>query len=411
MSNNSLSTANEAFSHLNLDEQVEYLTQGCLEILPGGHKSLKAKLEKAATEKRQLRIKLGIDPTGADLHLGHTVCLQILRRFQNLGHKPVLLIGGFTAQLGDPTGRNEARPPLTEELVKQNASAFLVQIQKVIDLKKVEIVNNAEWLNELKLSEVLKLASTTTINQLIGKEAFGTRIEEGHPLFLHEIFYPILQGYDSVAISADVEIGGSDQRFNVLAGRDLQKHFGQDQQIIFLMPLLIGLDGKKKMSKTAENYIGLNDSPVEMFGKTMSLPDEQLIDWWQLLTDSTPQETQDFKDSMTGGVNPRDLKMKLAKQIITAYYTATEAQLAQQDFITKFTKKEIPDEIEEFAFKAEQSLVDLLFEAGLVPSKGEAKRLIAGQGVKINSTKANLEAVPQVNDIIQVGKRKFIKLV
>lgn len=399
------------YSDNSIDEQVEYLMSGGAEILPVGKKSLKEKLIKARDEKRPLRIKLGIDPTGSDLHLGHTVCLQVLRRFQNLGHQPVLLIGGFTAQLGDPTGRNEARPPLTEEEVKKNAESFLSQISKVIDLKKVEVVNNADWLSKLSLSEILKLASTTTINQLVGKEAFGERLEQGHPLFVHEIFYPILQGYDSVAIKADIEIGGTDQRFNVLAGRDLQKHFGQDPQIILMMPLLIGLDGKKKMSKTSDNYIALQDPPTEMFGKTMSLPDEQLINWWELLTDSPVQETQEFKEQLKNGANPRDLKMKLARKIIEFYYNEQEALKAQEDFITKFQKKELPDEIAEFKLQENQSLIDLLFEAGLVASKSEARRLIAGQGVKVNSEKATLETELKKDDVIQVGKRKFVRLI
>lgn len=405
MKNDNLSSDNS------IDEQVEYLMSGGAEILPVGKKSLKEKLIKARDEKRPLRIKLGIDPTGSDLHLGHTVCLQVLRRFQNLGHQPVLLIGGFTAQLGDPTGRNEARPPLTEEEVKKNAESFLSQISKVIDLKKVEVVNNADWLSKLSLNEILKLASTTTINQLVGKEAFGERLEQGHPLFVHEIFYPILQGYDSVAIKADIEIGGTDQRFNVLAGRDLQKHFGQDPQIILMMPLLIGLDGKKKMSKTSDNYIALQDPPTEMFGKTMSLPDEQLINWWELLTDSPVQETQEFKEQLKNGANPRDLKMKLARKIIEFYYNEQEALKAQEDFITKFQKKELPDEIAEFKLQENQSLIDLLFEAGLVASKSEARRLIAGQGVKVNSEKATLETELKKDDVIQVGKRKFVRLI
>jgi tyrosyl-tRNA synthetase len=339
------------------------------------------------------------------------VCIQVLKRFQVLGHKPVILIGGFTAQLGDPTGRNEARPPLTEKEVKDNSLSFLSQIRKVIDLEKVEVVDNVDWLDPLKLSEVLKLASNTTINQLIAKEAFGQRIQQGHPLFLHEIFYPLLQGYDSVAVSADIEIGGTDQRFNVLAGRDLQKQFGQEQQIVFLMPLLVGLDGTKKMSKTASNYIALNDSPEDMFGKVMSLPDSLLEDWFKLLTGPSAQELNDFTSALKNGENPRNLKVLLAKKIIESYYSTEDSDKAENDFVTKFQKKEIPDEVDEFTFDGSKSIVDLLFEAGLVSSKGEARRLIAGQGVKVNSQKATLETSLSKQDVIQVGKRKFVKLV
>lgn len=395
----------------NFEEQAAYLCMGGAEILPSGQEALIAKLKKAASENRPLRVKLGIDPTGADLHLGHTVCLQLLKRFQNLGHTPLLLIGGFTAQLGDPTGRNEARPPLSEEQVKENSATFLEQAGKVLDLSQTEIVNNADWLSGLNLSEVLKLASTTTINQLIAKEAFGERLEKGFPLYLHEIFYPILQGYDSVALKADIEIGGQDQRFNLLAGRDLQKHFGQDSQIAILMPLLVGLDGKKKMSKTSNNYIALLDKPEEIFGKTMSLPDELLKSWFELVLPISLERLAELQNKMQANINPRDLKMELACEIISLYYSSQAAQEAQEDFIAKFQKKEIPANIPEFKLEEGKSLIDILFESGLVASKGEGKRLIAGQGIQINSQKALLDSVVVSGDIIQVGKRKFVKLI
>jgi len=394
------------------EEQAAYLMNGGAEVLPSGKNALIEKLKEASERGQPLRVKLGIDPTGADLHLGHTVCLQVLRRFQTLGHQAVLLIGGFTAQLGDPTGRNEARPPLTEVQVSENAKTFLEQVKQVIDLERTEIVNNANWLSTLTLGEVLKLASTTTVNQLIGKEAFGERIESGNPLYLHEIFYPILQGYDSVAIRADIEIGGQDQRFNVLAGRDLQRYFGQKAQAVLLMPLLIGLDGKKKMSKTSDNYIALHDSPSEMFGKTMSLPDEQLLNWFALCTDSSTREIEDIKHKLASGqVNPRDIKMQLGEKIVTLYYSPEAAQAAKDDFIAKFQKREIPDSMPEFKLESNKNIVDVLVEASLVESKGEAKRLIAGQGVKVNSSKATLETPLKCGDVLQVGKRKFIRLV
>ncbi len=393
------------------EEQADYLMSGGAEVLPGGRTALIEKLKKAEQEKRPLRVKLGIDPTGSDLHLGHTVCLQLLRRFQNLGHKAVLLIGGFTAQLGDPTGRNEARPPLNEEQVKENAKTFLEQVKRVIDLEKVEVVNNADWLSSLNLSEVLKLASTTTINQLIAKEAFGERIEKGFPLYLHEIFYPILQGYDSVAIKADIELGGHDQRFNVLAGRDLQKHFGQDPQIVMLMPLLVGLDGKKKMSKTSDNYIALHDVPTEMYGKTMSLPDELLLDWYKLVLPIGKEELRQVEQSLKEGVNPRDLKMQLGKKIVQLYYSETEANIAEADFIAKFQKREIPTNIPEFTYENGKTLLDIIAEANMVSSRGEGKRLMVEGGVKVNSQKASSETVIKAGDIIQIGKRKFLKLI
>jgi tyrosyl-tRNA synthetase len=390
-------------------KQIDYLMSGKAEILPGGQKVLLQKIRKAKSEKRPLRVKLGIDPTGADLHLGHTVCLQALRRFQDLGHQAVLIIGGFTAQLGDPTGRNEARPPLTGEQVKQNAETFLDQVKRVLDLSKVEVVNNADWLSDLKLGEILKLASTTTINQLIAKEAFGERLEQGHPLYVHELFYPILQGYDSVIVKSDIEIGGQDQRFNVLAGRDMQKHFEQEPQIVMLLPLLIGLDGKKKMSKTSDNYIGLTESPNEIFGKTMSLPDSLLLDWYQLVNSSSPEEIELIKNQLAEGANPRDIKMNLASKLVELYYSSHEAQAAKEDFIAKFQKREIPAEIPKQQFVSGTSSTTMLLDLGWVQSKGEAKRLIQNGGIRINEQKISEDIPLRNGDIVQMGKRKFMQ--
>ena len=395
---------------MDLTEQVAQLCMGRAEILPGGASALQQKLRKAHTEQRALRIKLGIDPTGTDLHLGHTVCLKVLQCFTDLGHKPIIVIGGFTAQLGDPSGRNEARPPLTPEQVATNAQTFLEQIANIIDLEKTEIVNNADWLTSLDLNAILKLASYSTINQIIAKDAFGQRLEAGYPLYLHEIFYPLLQGYDSVAVKADIEIGGQDQRFNVLAGRDLQKHFGQDPQIVLLMPLLVGLDGKKKMSKTANNYIALQDNSEEMFGKTMSLPDELLGEWYELLIAKSPLDSKKFQDKWQAGFNPRDLKIELATALVGKYFSREEAIKATDNFITKFQKKEIPADLPEFKVNS-GNLVEILASSGLVSSKGEAKRLIQGGGIKVNSQKANLEETVKAGDILQVGKRKFLKLI
>ena len=403
---------------MNINEQIDYLLSGGIEVLPLGKEALADKLKKAENTKKPLRVKLGIDPTAADLHLGHTVCLQLLRRFLELGHKPVLIFGGFTAQLGDPTGRNEARPPLTEAEVQENTQQFLKQVAKVIDLDKIEIVNNADWLTPLTLKEIIKLASSTTVNQIIGKEAFGERLEAGHPLYLHEIFYPLLQGYDSVAIKADIEIGGQDQRFNVLAGRDLQKYFNQETQIVMLAPLLIGLDGKKKMSKTSNNFIGLTDSPDDIFGKTMSLPDTQMLNWYSLSTCSTAAQIQDFSIKLNNSNhNPRDLKVELAKKIIELYHSKEEAEKAEQNFIIKFQKKEIPDERVKIKLNT-NSLVDFIVEANIRAglTKSEARRLIVQGGIKLNGNKVELEKALENNllklgDIIQIGKRDFLEVV
>ncbi len=386
-----------------MKDQIKYLTCGNVEILPHGIVALEAKLKK----NRPLRVKLGIDPTSPDLHLGHTVCLQILKRFQDLGHIPILIIGGFTAQLGDPTGRNEARPPLSEEDVKKNSETYLEQVAKILDINKIEIVNNNAWLRDMKLAEILKLMSLNTVNQIIAKEAFGERLDKGFPLYMHEILYPILQAYDSVQVKADIEIGGQDQRFNVLAGREMQKHFGQEEQIVMLAPLLIGLDGKKKMSKSFGNYIGVFEAANEMYGKTMSLADEQMLSWYCQLLNILPENLKENQ-------NPRDLKMQLAREIIKIYHSEEKALEAEQDFIKRFQKREIPEDIKEFSdFNEEHTLAQIMHLSGMCESIGEAKRKIKEGAVKLNNEKL-LEEFKSINlktgDILQLGKRKFIKI-
>ena len=396
---------------MDINEQIKYLTTGNIEILPGGEEALVSKLKL----NRPLRVKLGIDPTSPDLHLGHTVCLQLLRRFQDLGHIPVLIIGGFTAQLGDPTGRNEARPPLTPEQVETNSQTYLDQVRKILDMNKTEIVNNNDWFKNFALDKVLKLFSTVTVNQLIAKEAFGERLDKGFPLYMHEIVYPILQGYDSVEIKADIEIGGQDQRFNVLAGRDLQKYHSQDAQIVMLAPLLVGLDGKKKMSKSVGNYIGISEDPKDIYGKTMSLPDALLLDWYSLVLSLPSNEFESIKKRLNEGENPRDLKMQLAREIIKLYYSEEAAQSAEQDFISKFQKREIPTEIPEFSdFDDETSLAQILFATNMTSSVSEAKRKIKEGAVKIDGEKVislELKGSELKDDsVIQLGKRNFIKI-
>lgn len=396
---------------MDINEQIKYLTTGNIEILPGGKEALVSKLKL----NRPLRVKLGIDPTSPDLHLGHTVCLQLLRRFQDLGHTPVLIIGGFTAQLGDPTGRNEARPPLTPEQVEINSQTYLDQVRKILDMSRAEIVNNNDWFKNFALDKVLKLFSTVTVNQLIAKEAFGERLDKGFPLYMHEIVYPILQGYDSVQIKADIEIGGQDQRFNVLAGRDLQKYHSQDAQIVMLAPLLVGLDGKKKMSKSVGNYIGISEDPKDIYGKTMSLPDALLLDWYSLVLSLSSNEFESIKKRLDEGENPRDLKMQLAREIIKLYYSEEAAQSAEQDFISKFQKREIPTEMSEFSdFDDETSLAQILFATNMTSSVSEAKRKIKEGAVKIDGEKVislELKGIELKDDcVIQLGKRNFIKI-
>lgn len=398
-----------------MSEKYKTLFLPKAEYLPGGFDSLCKVLDEAEAKKKKLRVKLGIDPTSTDLHIGHTVCLHILRKFQDLGHLPVLLIGGFTATVGDPSGRNEARPALTYTQVEENAKTYLDQVKKILDLNKVEIVNNFDWLNKLTLKEVIELAHTVTINQLIAKEAFGSRISNNLPLYLHEVLYPILQGYDSVQIKADIEIGGTDQKFNVLFGRFLQKHFNMPEQHAILLPLLIGLDGAKKMSKTFNNFISLKDAPNDVFGKTMSIPDEMIINYFQLVTDTPQDKINEYAKSLESGENPRNIKILLAHTLTRQIHSLGMADSSQETFIKQFSKSEIPEDIPEYNLANDIKITDLMSLAQLTSSKTEAKNLIQGGGVKLQGDKISdinhLITVNDKNKVLQIGKRKFLKLI
>lgn len=399
---------------MDFEKQAELLMQGVEELKPGGKKALVELLKKAASEKRQLRIKLGIDPTSSDLHLGHMVCIQKLKQFQELGHLPILLIGGYTAQVGDPSGRNEMRPPLSAEDVEGYAKTYLDQVARVLDLSKVEVVNNADWFNKFSMTDMVKLASRATINQMIAKDAFGKRLDAGQPLYTHEILYPLLQGYDSVEIKADIELGGTDQLFNLMVGRDLQRAYGQEAQLAMTMPLLVGLDGVKKMSKTSQNFIALSDSAQDMFGKTMSIPDELILNYFTLAASSSPEELSEIQSKLDSGENPRNIKDILAQKIVSIYYSADEAKKASEDFVNLFKKKEIPDDMPEFKLNGDNKLADVMVAAGMCATKGEAKRLIQGGGVKLDGEKLAdpmLELNTAEGEVLQAGKRKFVKLV
>lgn len=399
-------------------DSVANLMQGVVELKPGGEKSLAELLKLAEKEKRQLRVKLGIDPTSSDLHLGHMVCIQKLRQFQEMGHLPVLIIGGYTAQVGDPSGRNETRPPLSADDVRQHAKTYLDQVARVIDISKAEIVNNADWFDEFSLTDIIKLAAKVTVNQMISKDAFGKRIEAGQPLYMHEIFYPILQGYDSVQVKSDIELGGTDQIFNLMVGRDLQRAFGQEPQLCMTMPLLVGLDGTKKMSKSYGNYIALNDSPNEIYGKTMSIPDELILDYYTLAAKVSLEKISEVKHMLSNPAehNPRNIKAALAERLVEIYYGAEEACKASEQFISQFKQNQIPDDVLEFNLNGDNKLADLMVAAKLCETKGEAKRLIAGGGVKLDGEKLSdpLQEIviePGQQKVLQVGKRKFAKLV
>jgi tyrosyl-tRNA synthetase len=401
-------------------EQAQSLCRGG-ELLPGGVSELAKKLQKAAETSTPLRVKLGLDPTRPDLHLGHTVVLKKLRAFQDLGHQAILIIGDATAMIGDPSGRSVTRPPLTEEEIQVNAQTYLEQAGKVIDVRKAQVVRNSEWLSKMQLADFLKLAAKVTAAQILVREDFAIRLKENRPISLHELFYPLMQGYDSVVIDADIELGGSDQRFNNLMGRELQLAYGRkrDPQMVLLMPLLEGTDGKIKMSKSyPEHCINLTDDPENMFGKLMSIPDG-LLPRYELLLGllSEPQIEEQVRQMQNGELNPRDVKVQLAKYLVSQYYDMEAADKAEQAFITKFQKRDIPDEMPEVTLPADvpHAITVIMTEHQLAPSRNEARRLIQGGGVKLDGEKvadvdASLQRASGQSVVLQVGKRKFIRL-
>lgn len=397
-------------------EQAKQLTRNA-EVLPGGIEELAVKLQHAADTKTPLRIKLGMDPTRPDLHLGHTVVMRKLKEFQKLGHKIVLLVGGATAMIGDPSGKSETRPALTKEQVEENAKTYFAQMSKVIDISQAEVVNNADWLHKLSFTELLQLAGKVTVAQMMTRDDFAKRYAEGKPIAIHEFFYPLMQAYDSVAIDADIELGGTDQRFNTLLGRDIQVAYGKKYpQLVMMLPLLEGTDGVVKMSKTyPEHCISLTDSAKDMFGKLMSIPDTLITRYYSLLTDVPQSELVKMDEQIaSNSINPRDIKLALAHMITEEYHGKDGADKAQEDFINVVSNKGIPDDIESVKIESEKSILDLLVELKFVQSKGEAKRLIQGGGVKIDGEKISdmgLVIKPQMDVVLQAGKRKFAKLV
>ena len=397
-------------------EQAKQLTRNA-EVLPGSIEELAVKLQHAADTNTPLRIKLGMDPTRPDLHLGHTVVMRKLKEFQKLGHKIVLLVGGATAMIGDPSGKSETRPALTKEQVEENAKTYFAQMSKVIDISQAEVVNNADWLHKLTFTEMLQLAGKVTVAQMMTRDDFAKRYAEGKPIAIHEFFYPLMQAYDSVAIDADIELGGTDQRFNTLLGRDIQAAYGKKYpQLVMMLPLLEGTDGVVKMSKTyPEHCISLTDSAKDMFGKLMSIPDTLITRYYSLLTDVPLSELEKMDEEIaSNSINPRDIKMALAHMITEEYHGKEGADKAQEDFINVVSNKGIPDDIESVKIEAEKSILELLVELSFVQSKGEAKRLIQGGGVKIDGEKISdmgFVVKPQMDVVLQAGKRKFAKLV
>ena len=402
---------------ISINEQIKIISKGADEIIDV--EELKSKLTKAQKEGRPLTVKLGLDPTAPDIHLGHAVVLRKIKQMQDLGHKVVIIIGDFTAMIGDPTGRSKTRPPLTREEVLENARTYQEQIFKIIDKEKTEVRFNSEWLGALNFSDVIALASKYTVARMLEREDFKKRFEGHESIGIHEFFYPLMQGYDSVAIKADIELGGTDQRFNLLMGRTIQKDYGQENQIALLMPLLEGTDGVEKMSKSLGNYIGIYEEPEQMYGKVMSIPDELMIKYYELTTDIHPDEVDKIKASLEDGTyHPRDAKMRLAREITALYHDEEAAQKAEKQFKAVFQKGGTPEDIP--SFKVPEDIISeegidmarLMVEAKLAPSTSQARRLINQGAVRVNGERINEIRISSLKDqdIVQAGKRKFIKI-
>ena len=393
-------------------EQLELLRRGTVEIFTEAE--LGQKLTEAAKKPRQLRIKLGLDPTSADIHLGHTVVLRKMGQFQDLGHKAVLIIGDYTARIGDPSGQDTTRPMLSPEQIEQNARTYFEQAGKILDTSedKLEIRYNSEWLSDLRLADIIKLTSSMTVARMLERDTFELRHKKGDPIGIHEFLYPLMQGYDSVMIKSDVELGGTDQTFNNLVGRDLQKLNGQKPQVVITTPILVGLDGKEKMSKSKGNYIGVTDEPNDMFGKVMSISDDMMENYFTLLTDQPSEKITDFVNP--DKTHPKEAKVLLGKTIVTQFYNESASAAAAAEFDKVFAQGQLPDEIPEIEIAAGPIPAGkLLLACKLVSSGGEAKRMIKQAAVIIDAEKIddpNKQIAPADGMVVQVGKRKFARL-
>nr|MBO2508347.1 tyrosine--tRNA ligase [Bacillota bacterium] len=396
---------------------MQVLRRGAVEILE--EHELREKLARSLREGRPLRVKLGMDPSAPDIHLGHTVVLRKLRQFQDLGHQVILVIGDFTARVGDPTGRKTTRPALTVEQVRANARTYADQVFRILDPQRTRLVYQ-EWFEEMGFDDVLRLAATYTVARMLEREDFKNRLETGQPISLHELFYPLMQAYDSVALEADVELGGTDQKFNLLVARDVQREYGQEPEVALLMPLLVGTDGVEKMSKSLGNYIGLTDPPGEMYGKTMSIPDPLIVPYLELLTDMPEAEIERIRQAMASGdLNPRDAKMMLARLLVTQYHGEAAAREAEERFVQVFQRRELPEDIPEVRLEPEMvrsgaaRVVDLLVAAGLVESRSEARRMVRQGAVSVDGRRIDDEqAAVAVSDgsVVRVGRRRFARL-
>lgn len=402
---------------LPVDEQLAYLRKGAAEIIR--EEELKAKLEHSRKTGKPLRVKLGVDPTAPDIHLGHTVVIRKLKHFQEMGHTAVFLIGDFTAMVGDPTGQSETRPPLTREQVNENAKTYLEQVFKILDREKTEIRYNSEWLDKLSSYDIVRLCAKYRVARMLEREDFHTRLTNQQPISMHELLYPLLVAYDSVVLEADVELGATEQKFNLLMGREIQREYGKETQVALTMPILVGLDGSRKMSKSLGNYVGITESPEEMFGKMMSIPDELMWSYYELVTDRTPQEIAALKNKVTGGaLHPMDAKMHLASEVVTGFHGGEAGKKAAENFQRVFRDRQAPAEAPKHKISRgpAKKLTALLVELNLAPSKSEAERLIKQGGVEIDEERIDdprkeMDLSKPSQFLLRAGKKKFMRIV
>jgi len=398
-----------------VEEQFTYLKKGSVEIIQ--EDELKAKLERSLKDGRPLRVKAGFDPTAPDLHLGHTVLLRKMKHYQDLGHEVIFLIGDFTGLIGDPSGRSKTRPAMTREEIDANAETYKEQVFKILDPKTTVIDFNARWLGQLTSFEIMKLMAKYTVARILERDDFANRMAQGHPISTHELLYPLMQAYDSVALEADVEMGGTDQKFNLLVGRDIQREFGQEPQIVHTMPLLEGLGGVEKMSKSLDNYVGITEPPQEIFGKIMSISDPLMFRYYELLTDVPLADIEAMREQAASGTaHPRDLKVELARSIVADFWGKAAAKGAAEEFDRVFTQGEVPTDMEKVEITLDRiSLLDLLTKNNLLPSRGEAKRMIRQGGIYLDGQRTEditleLELDKQPEVVIKIGKKRFYRI-
>jgi len=398
---------------LSVDKQIELISRGAEEIIP--EEDLRNKLEKSIKNNKPINVKLGCDPSRPDLHIGHSVVLRKLRHFQDLGHQAILVIGDFTAMIGDPSGRNKTRPQLTLEEARENAKTYLEQAKIILDMNSLKVCYNSEWLDKMVFSEVIKLASSTTVARMLERDDFTKRYESEVPISLHEFLYPLAQAQDSVELLSDIELGGTDQKFNLLMGRNLQRDIGQEPQCILTMPILEGTDGVEKMSKSYGNDIGISDSANDMYGKTLSIPDEVMLSWYTLAADVDDSFLQKIKKELDdNSINPMEVKRELARKIVEIYYNKEKAIEAENYFNNITVSKGLPDEIDEYLLAEEDLLVNIIVDAGLLKSKSEARRMIKQSAVRIDGEiikDIQHSLIPDKERILKVGKRRFLKVI